>query len=232
MSEPSLISVLQAHATAIGPVMPVDLNGGAVCRLDLTAANPLLAKADLRDTSAFAALVDTLLQQQGAAIGVGGYLEDRIIYRRSEHFDAAADKRSVHLGVDLWLPAHTPVLAPLPARVHSFQDNDHFGDYGPTIILEHELAGHLFYTLYGHLSRCSLAHLTVGQVMARGEAFARVGPYPENGDWPPHLHLQLMTDLLGLRGDFPGVCTPSQQNKFARICLNPNLILKSRVLGY
>lgn len=232
MSQSSLLSVLQAQAAAIGPVLPVDLDAATVCRLDLTARNTMLAQADLRDTAAFGALLQLQLQQQGATIGVGGYLEDRIIYRRSHHFDAVAEKRSIHLGIDIWLPAHTPVLAPLPARVHSFQDNDHFGDYGPTIILAHELAGHTCYTLYGHLSRASLQGLAVGQVLARGQAFAQVGPYPENGDWPPHLHFQLLTDLLGLRGDFPGVCTPREQEKYARICPDPNLILKIRVLGY
>ena len=229
MPDVSLVAILQAHAAAIGPVLPLDLNAATVCRLDLTAGNPAFAKADLRDTAAFDALVQQSLQQQGAAIGLGGYLEDRIIYRRSAHF-GAAEKRSVHLGIDIWLPAFTPVLAPLGARIHSFQDNDHFGDYGPTIILEHQLAGHTCYTLYGHLSRSSLAGLKPGQAIAPGEAFAQVGPYPENGDWPPHLHLQLITDLLGLQGDFPGVCSPQQQEKFARICLDPNLILKSKVL--
>jgi peptidoglycan LD-endopeptidase LytH len=232
MFQPALISVLRAHAAAIGPVLPLDLNAVPVCRLDLSARNPALATADLQDTAAFEALVRQLLQQQHAAVGLGGYLEDRIIYRRSGHFQAGTEHRSVHLGIDIWLPAATPVLAPLPARVHSFQDNDHFGDYGPTIILAHELAGHSFYTLYGHLSRLSLAGLATGQALAPGEAFAQVGPYPENGDWPPHLHFQLITDLQGLRGDFPGVCTPQQQEKYARICPDPNLILKSRVLGY
>lgn len=230
MSSTSLIAILQAKA--IGPVLPVDLNAASVCRLDLTAANPLLAQADLRDTAAFDALVQQLLNQQKATIGVGGYLEDRIIYRRSAHFDAAEEKRSIHLGVDIWLPAFTPVLAPLPARVHSFRNNDNFGDYGPTIILEHQLEGHTFYTLYGHLSRSSLAGLEAGRFLSQGEAFAQVGPFPENGDWPPHLHFQLMTDLLGQQGDFPGVCTPKQQEEFARICLDPNLILRSRVLAY
>jgi murein DD-endopeptidase MepM/ murein hydrolase activator NlpD len=231
MPDAPLIPVLQAHAAAIGPVLLVDLNAATVCRLDLTAGNPAFAKADLRDTAAFEALVQHSLQQQGAEIGLGGYLEDRIIYRRSAHFDAATERRSVHLGVDIWLPAFTPVLAPLAGRIHSFQDNDHFGDYGPTIILEHNLAGLTCYTLYGHLSRPSLAGLRPGQPIAAGEAFAQVGPYPENGDWPPHLHFQLITDLLGMEGDFPGVCTPQQQEKFARICLNPNLILQSRVLA-
>jgi peptidoglycan LD-endopeptidase LytH len=76
-----------------------------------------------------------------------------------------------------------------------------------------------------------LVGLKAGQPVAAGAVFAQVGPYPENGDWPPHLHFQLITDLLGLQGDFPGVCSPQQQEKFARICLNPNLILQSQVLA-
>lgn len=232
MTHASLPSLLRRQADLIGPLVPLDLDGPGACRLDLTAANPLLAGADLRDTATFDALVQQLLRQQQATVGLGGYLEDRIIYRRSPHFDAAAEKRSVHLGIDLWLPAQTPVLAPLPGQVHSFRDNTGFGDYGPTIILQHELAGQVFYTLYGHLSRASLAGLHPGQAIAPGQTFARVGPYPENGDWPAHLHFQVLTDLLGQEGDFPGVCTPAQQQRFARICPDPNLILKSRVLGY
>ncbi|MGV3505540.1 MAG: peptidoglycan DD-metalloendopeptidase family protein [Adhaeribacter sp.] len=232
MSHDSLPSLLRRHAALIGPVVPLDLDAASACRLDLTAANPVLASADLRDTKAFEALLQQLLGQAGARVGLGGYLEDRIIYRRSSHFGAAAEKRSVHLGVDLWLPAQTPVLAPLPGRVHSFRDNAGFGDYGPTIILEHELAGQPFYALYGHLSRASLSGLVPGQAVSQGQPFAWVGPYPENGDWPAHLHFQLLTDLLGQSGDFPGVCTPAQQQRFARICPDPNLILKSRVLGY
>lgn len=232
MTDMPLPSLLRRHAAQIGPLVPLDLNGPGACRLDLTAANPVLAGADLRDTAAFDALLQQLLHQQGATVGLGGYLEDRIIYRRSSHFDAAAEKRSVHLGIDLWLPAQTPVLAPLAGRVHSFRDNAGFGDYGPTIILKHELAGQVFYTLYGHLGRPSLAGLQPGQAIEQGQTFAWVGPYPENGDWPAHLHFQVMTDLLGQEGDFPGVCTPAQQQRFARLCPDPNLILKSRVLGY
>jgi murein DD-endopeptidase MepM/ murein hydrolase activator NlpD len=100
------------------------------------------------------------------------------------------------------------------------------------MILAHELAGQPFYTLYGHLSRSFLAGLTPGQSLVAGEAFAQVGPYPENGDWPPHLHFQLMTDLQGRCGDFSGVCSRQQQQAYALICPDPNLILKSRVLGY
>lgn len=212
--------------------MPVDLNSSAVTRLDFTTGNPRLADADLRDTPAFEQLVNALLTDRNATVGIGGYLENRVIYRRSQHFGPGAveEARSLHLGVDVWLPAGTPVLAPLTATVHSLANNDHFGDYGFTVILRHELEGVAFYSLYGHLSRQEWTALRVGQQLEKGQAFATVGPYPENGDWPPHLHFQLIADLQGRTGDFPGVARPSERGIWAALCPDPNLVLQSRIL--
>ncbi|MBO2009008.1 peptidoglycan DD-metalloendopeptidase family protein [Hymenobacter negativus] len=224
--------LLQKHQAEFGPVLPVDLNGPDVARLDFSAANALVATADLRGTAAFEVLVAQLLVAQRATIGIGGYLEDRVIYRRSAHFGPGVveEARSLHLGVDVWLAAGTPVLAPLAATIHSLADNDNFGDYGPTVILEHELDGTTFYSLYGHLSRQEWRSLRVGQVLTRGEAFATVGPFPENGDWPPHLHFQLIADMQGRVGDFPGVARPSEREQWAALCPNPNLVLQSRLI--
>ena len=224
----SLTFLLQQHQAEFGPVLPVDLNGPAVARLDFTAANPQIDTADLRDTAAFEGLVNALLFEKNASIGVGGYLENRVIYRRSQHFGPGAvpEARSLHLGVDVWLPAGTPVMAPLPAVVHSVADNDNFGDYGPTVILQHALAGTVFYSLYGHLGRREWQQLRPGQALAKGEVFATVGPFPENGDWPPHLHFQLMADMQGRVGDFPGVAPPSERAAWAALCPDPNLVLQ------
>ncbi|GEO03267.1 hypothetical protein AAE02nite_09310 [Adhaeribacter aerolatus] len=230
MSENALPDILRKHRTAIGPVLPIDINGPQVGRLDFSAENPFWEGTDLEDTAAFAALIQQVMQQQNITVGVGGYLENRVIYRRSHHFNTDSEKRTIHLGVDIWLPAFTPVLAPLPGRVHSFRDNANFGDYGPCIILEHELEGNIFYTLYGHLTRNSLTSLSVGQKIDKGAAFSEVGPYPENGDWPPHLHFQVITDMLGLSGDFPGVCAAAQLEQFRQICIEPNLLLQCKYL--
>ena len=234
MTSPTLLlpDLLLRHQAEFGPVLPLDLNATTVTRLDFSATNPTVLHADLRDTAAFDALVNQLLADAGATAGVGGYLENRVIYRRSPHFGpgAAEEARSLHLGVDVWVPAGTPVLAPLPATVHSLADNDNFGDYGPTVVLQHELEGTVFYSLYGHLGRTEWRALRVGQQLAAGEAFAAVGPFPENGDWPPHLHFQLMADMQGCVGDFPGVARPSEREKWAALCPDPNLVLQSRWL--
>lgn len=225
----SLPALLRRHAAEFGPVLPLDLNAATVTRLDFSATNLTVLNADLRDTVAFNELVNTLLAKAGATVGIGGYLENRVIYRRSPHFGpgAAEEARSLHLGVDVWVPASTPVLAPLPAMVHSLADNDNFGDYGPTVILQHKLEETVFYSLYGHLSRAEWRALRVGQQLAKGEAFATVGPFPENGDWPPHLHFQLIADMGHHSGDFPGVARPSEREIWAALCPDPNLVLQS-----
>jgi peptidoglycan LD-endopeptidase LytH len=226
-----LTSLLSAPHVSFAPLLDQDLNGPQVTRLDFTAANPALLHADLRDTATFEQLVQHLLEEKQATIGVGGYFENRVIYRRSAHFDNTSEARSLHLGVDIWAQAGIPIYAPLAGHVHSFQDNANFGDYGPTIILQHELEGLEFFTLYGHLSRTSLEGLFAGKPVAAGKQIATMGPYPENGDWPPHLHFQVMTDLLGKSGDFPGVCAPTEEAFYRQICLDPNLILKCNVLS-
>ena len=222
-----LPTLLARHRAALAAVLPtVPLRGPGVAYLDFTAANPRLAQLEqLRDTAAFAQLVQAMLAEQAATVGVGGYLENRVIYRRSPHFDAETEPRSLHLGLDLWVPAGTPVAAPLPATVHSLADNAHFGDYGPTVLLRHELEGTEFFTLYGHLTRTNLVDLWPGKAVAAGEVFAHVGPYPENGDWPPHLHLQLIVDMQGRVGDFPGVAAPSERARWAAVCADPELLI-------
>jgi murein DD-endopeptidase MepM/ murein hydrolase activator NlpD len=223
-----LPTLLAQHRATFAPVLPAySLAAPGVAQLDFTAANPRLAQPErLRDTAAFAELVLDMLAEQRATVGIGGYLENRVIYRRSPHFEAATEPRSLHLGIDVWVPAGAAVAAPLPAVVHSFADNDNFGDYGSTIILQHEVEGVIFYSLYGHLSRTDLAALHTGQQLATGQVFAHVGPYPENGDWPPHLHFQLIANMQGRVGDFPGVAAPSERDYWAALCPNPMLVLK------
>ncbi|PTX18771.1 peptidase M23-like protein [Pontibacter mucosus] len=228
--ETTLSDLLKLHRHTFAPVLDTDLNADSVCLLDFSEKNELLQETDLQDTVAFNAAVAQLLQQQQATTGVGGYLEDRFIYRRSRHFDAETQSRNLHLGVDVWLAAGTAVYTPLDATLHSFQDNDNFGDYGPTIILQHELEGVRFYTLYGHLSRASLHGLRAGQRFSKGEKIAEVGPYPENGHWPPHLHFQVIADMGNRYGDYPGVATTAERAKYAQLCPDPNLVLNCRHL--
>ena len=208
-------------------IVPFRLDETDTIALDLSVNNTALDQINLWDTQTFDYWLKNFLQKNNKKAAIGGYLENRRIYRRSKHFEG----RSIHLGIDIWAKAGTPVFAPTDAKVHSFQNNTAWGDYGPTIILEHCVAGSIFYTLYGHLSLHSLKGLYEGKELTRGSQFAEFGNFPENGDWSPHLHFQIITDLLGKKGDFYGVCSPQEQEKFAQICPNPNLILKSPLLA-
>ncbi len=219
--------VLVNHASDIHPILDIDLSSPQVTKLDFSENNNLLTLENLVDTARFDALVNQLLADNNATVGIGGYLENRVIYRRSPHFQATEEPRSIHLGVDIWAPAGMHVYAPLAGKVHSFFNNNNFGDYGPTIILQHELDGVRFYTLYGHLDVDCLEGLEDDKPIAKGQRIAGFGPYPENGDWPPHLHFQIIADMEGKRGDYSGVCRPSSMAKYASLCPDPNLILQS-----
>lgn len=113
----------------------------------------------------------------------------------------------------------------MDAVVHSFAFNDHYGDYGATIILHHRLETFSFYSLYGHLSLQDLSGLTEGKHIAAGDPFAHFGEPGENGHWPPHLHFQLIIDMQGMKGDYPGVCKLSEREKYLSNCPDPDSIL-------
>ena len=86
------------------------------------------------------------------------------------------------------------------------------------VILRRETSGgEEFFTLYGHLSKDSLARLAAGTRVARGQPFARVGSTQENGGWTPHVHFQIILDLLELDADFPGVAYASQRTVWTSV---------------
>lgn len=190
-------------------------------KIDLSTKSSLL-KADAEKTlESLDNLVFGKINSAGAKGAYGGYAEKRNLYERSTVFATNEAYRNIHLGIDFWFPAGTPVCAPLPGRIHSFKDNNSSGDYGPTIILEHVLGNEKFYSLFGHLSRSSLETISTGQLVSRGEVFGYLGSPDENVHWPPHLHFQLIYDLNEKEGDFPGVCFESEKKKYLKNCPNP-----------
>lgn len=204
--------------------MPFDPSKDHYYLFDLTNDNAKLKEINLNNKHQFEEFITENIRENSKAYGVGKYNEDRLIYQRSDMF-SGEESRSLHLGIDIWAPAGTEVYAPLEGTIHSFADNHHHGDYGPTIILEHEIDGRKFHTLYGHLSKESLVDLAVGKQIKQGELFAWYGHYEENVHWPPHLHFQVIEDMQEYAGDYPGVCKPSEKEQWLANCPNPNLIL-------
>jgi murein DD-endopeptidase MepM/ murein hydrolase activator NlpD len=188
-------------------------------KIDLSESNPDLPKD--KSLESLHEFVFGSIEAANAKGAYGGYAEKRNLYERSSVFSGEELFRNIHLGIDFWFPAGTAVCAPLPGKVHGFQDNDSMGDYGPTIILEHVLGNERFYSLYGHLSRESLKDLKVGQMILRGDVFAYLGTPDVNVNWPPHLHFQLIYDLKGKTGDYPGVCFETEKKEYLENCPNP-----------
>jgi 4-aminobutyrate aminotransferase-like enzyme/Ser/Thr protein kinase RdoA (MazF antagonist) len=221
----SVASFLDFHRAA--SVMPWDLRGESVHVLDLSVGSRELGGLDvLEDVARFGRLIVDGMKRARARVAVGRYDEARPIYVAPAFRAERGEPRTVHLGIDLFVEAGTEVRAPLEGKVQSFAVNDLPLDYGPTILLEHETdSGDRFFTLYGHLSPDSLHGLEKGRGVGRGEVIARVGRPPSNGNWPPHLHFQVVLDLLGKEGDFPGVAAPSERDLWLALSPNPARLL-------
>lgn len=210
------------------PVVAFDERNDKILLLDFTERNSLITSDITANTELFSDYINRTLHASRATYGIGGYLENRTVYSRSRVFDANEsdeEPRTVHLGIDIWGNAGTPVFAPMEGMVHSFGFNDQYGDYGATIILAHPLGNQQIHTLYGHLALKDLQGLTEGKKIKAGEELAHFGMPEENGHWPPHLHFQLIWDMEGKKGDYPGVCRVSEMEKYAVNCPNPDLVL-------
>jgi murein DD-endopeptidase MepM/ murein hydrolase activator NlpD len=195
--------------------------------LDLSVKNIELAQMDITNASNFEIFIESHLNKNNAKVAYGGYNEIRNLYKRSTAFnDLNSDERNIHIGLDLWIKAGTPVLAALDGKVHSFKYNNVVGDYGPTIILEHRIENQTFYTLYGHLSLESIASVKIGDFFAKGQQLATLGNSTVNGDYAPHLHFQIIKDIKENFGDYPGVCSKNNLDYYLENCPDPNLLLK------
>ena len=189
----------------------------------------LLTNGEHPDMPAFSdRAFDAWFAAKGVAYGIGTYGEDRSVYRTAQFADSASpERRTRHLGIDVFAPAGTPVHAPLAGRVlHVTYQADPL-DYGHALILEHQAGGLPFFTLYGHLGGSLPTLLQPGDEVAPGQVIAHLGDWPENGGWAPHLHFQIMTDMLEQRaGNFFGVGHNSLWDVWQAICPDPNLIMR------
>jgi 4-aminobutyrate aminotransferase-like enzyme/Ser/Thr protein kinase RdoA (MazF antagonist) len=161
------------------------------------------------------------------APAIGRYLEDRRVYD-SGAFEAElpGERRTLHLGVDVFLPAGEPILAPLDGVVRDVAWRPARRDWGGIVVLDHETPeGIRFHTLYGHLDRASAERLARGDRVARGELVGRLGDEDENGGWAPHLHLQLLATDLGRGADAHGVGTLAERDLWESVNPDPNLLL-------
>ena len=229
----TLHSWLEENGKSAAPLFETDLRTSPTVVFDLSAGSDFLG-ADPRASgaSALTSKIFDLMEAAGVPNGIGRYNEARLLYT-SPLFNAGAgsesplaERRTIHLGMDFFAAPGTTIHAPLDGTVHLFANNAAPLDYGPLVILQHD-AGHNrpFFTLYGHLTTDSLNSLQLGHKIARGAEFARIGNAKENGGWPPHVHFQIILDLLDLGANFPGVAFASQRAVWTSLSPDPNLLI-------
>lgn len=216
---PAVVGWLErcAGAGELAPILGRPLDDGDVHLLDLSVGSPMLgADPSHLETDALAERIDREMARAGATVGIGRWDEARPIYLGDAFSagDHAIDEhRTIHLGLDLFVPAGTPVYTPLDAVVEAVEDNAAPKDYGPVVVLRHEPAeGPVFRTLWGHLDPEVLSRLAPGVGLRAGERVADIGAPPRNGDWPPHLHVQIVVDPLGYGHDLPGVAPARERS--------------------
>ena len=211
------------------------LNLNSVNSLDMYVSSTWIGhETEYNDNELFNFKIQQKRKSMSYAIPAGGYLETRPFYitdAYKKEGNSGSEYRSVHLGIDFWVEAETPIHALFDGKIISLFNNNHYKDYGPTLILEHKTEeGVLFYSLYGHLSKSTLTLHQDGKTIKKGELIANVGKSTENGSWAPHLHFQLMLNMLEYQHDFPGVAFPNEKRVWKSICPNPNVFFNLQAL--
>ncbi len=189
---------------------------------------------DFNNLDYFQYKINTLQGDHPNAIIAGGYLEPRPIYTSAAYDkigNYGRESRTVHLGIDFWLPQQTPVHALFNGEVMIAVNDAGNKEYGGLVVLKHRVENFHFYTLYGHLSVESATRTRIGDLIKKGDCIAVLGNKNENGNWAPHLHFQVMLSILDYKVDFPGVTYNSQIDVWKGLCLDPNLLFKTEELN-
>jgi len=215
---------LAGHEKEIGTSVHAELSQAVVLDASI-GSSELGLNENFSTPDAFDKWVTRTLHDHGVSTGIGRYNEARALYT-TEQFrvvgNNGAEWRTVHIGLDIFQAPGSPICAPLDGTVISAFDNAQELDYGPTIILEHAVEpGLTFFTLYGHLSRDCLTRVHAGMKVTKHQQFATMGARPENGNWPPHVHFQIILNLFEQTHDFPGVARFDQKALWNSICPDP-----------
>ncbi|MDH5198578.1 MAG: aminotransferase class III-fold pyridoxal phosphate-dependent enzyme, partial [Gemmatimonadota bacterium] len=216
---------LDSSRGSFAPVVFADLTAAPVCSLAIaeTAVPQDLTRMSDAEALALGPAVE------GNDAWIGRYGEPRGVYTdaafRADAYRASA-RRTVHLGVDIFMTAGTPVHAPMDAVVEAVEFRAGHLDYGGMVVLRHSTPeGDEFVTLYGHLAPASIRHLARGQRVVKGSPFASLGAPEENGGWQPHLHFQLAVAPDAMPANWPGVADPDDLDLWQALCPNPAALL-------
>ena len=135
--------------------------------------------------------LNALHRTQGVAYSFGGYLENREDLWAGSYMEP---EKSVHLGIDINVPAGTEVSVVHPCRVAKIiHDSDQDGGWGSVIMFALEKpVGRTSHFIYAHLSKDDI-RVKAGDIIEPGQIVASLGTPDVNGGWYEHLHVQAMT---------------------------------------
>ena len=186
---------------------------------DLSNNSPLLQGIDARDQEKFQRVLE---EKMGSEYhwGVSPYLERRDTLL-ADCPQMVADKRFIHLGLDVIVDLGTPLQAPLDATVAESGYESGEGNYGGYVLLKHENPSYeTFYSFYGHLGKTRLP--AAGKTFSAGAAFAQIGDFHENGNWFYHTHIQVVTQKGLERGYVSkGYCSEKDLAGINNLCPSP-----------
>ena len=200
-------------------------------KIDLSVGSKWIGgRNEIEDLELFQYKIEKLQKKYPDKIITGGYLEPRSIYSSNSYEkigNYGDESRTIHLGLDFWLPPGTQVNSMFDGEVVVAVNDKGHKEYGGLLILKHNINNLEFYTLYGHNTVESVLKNKVGSKVKKGDLIAEIGNYPENGNWAPHLHFQIILSMLNYKIDYPGVCYFNQMEIWKDLCPDPNLLFKS-----
>jgi 4-aminobutyrate aminotransferase-like enzyme/Ser/Thr protein kinase RdoA (MazF antagonist) len=218
------------------PSLFPSIDTNSVYSLDLSVSSPWIGhQSEFNNLDLFQFKIGQLQKKHPLKIIAGGYLEPRPLYTSSAYDkigNSGRESRTVHLGIDYWLPANTSVHTLFDGEVAIATNDAGEKEYGGLVVLKHTFKDLVFYTLYGHLSLASATTHNIGDKLLAGEQIGVLGNSLENGNWAPHLHFQILLSLLDYTHDFPGVTYQAQIEVWKSLCPDPNLLFKSKELNF
>ena len=98
--------------------------------IDVSASNSTVLDFNFADSVAQKKYINLHLIERNNQAAYGVYFERRNLYDRSTYFENVTkhNQRNIYLGVDLQCALVMKVLFVLKGEMHSFKDNENYGD--------------------------------------------------------------------------------------------------------
>ena len=225
-----VVDWVQNNEGEFSSIVDCDLGVDPLLIMDTSVGSPYLpSPSELFDPDLAEREIFRAIEDGGYRAGIGKYDEYRLIYSSKDFVDETAHQRTLHLGIDIFMRSGTAIYSPMEGEIYGIADNDSPLDYGGTIILKHAVNHNgnplEFFTLYGHLKPSTVFRHQIGDRISPGQKIAEMGDTTENGNWAPHVHFEIITDILGQTDTFVGVGSHAHRDTWLSLCPNPVVML-------